>query len=44
LKCEDVNLLAAINNACQDKIDLEYKALAEEGSKAEELLKAIPGA
>ena len=44
MKCEDINLLAEINNKCQEIIDAEYKKLTEEASEAEKLLKAIPGA
>jgi hypothetical protein len=44
MDCEDVNLLAEINNTCQEKIDAEYKILQDEAKKAEDLLKAIPGA
>jgi hypothetical protein len=42
MDCEDMNLLATINNAVQEKIELEYKKLAEEAKASEELLKAIP--
>ena len=42
LKCEDMNLLATINNTCQEKIDEEYKKLADEAGKAEAALKALP--
>jgi hypothetical protein len=43
LDCEDVNLLAEVNNMCQEKIQVEYDALAKEAKTAEDLLKAIPG-
>jgi tRNA G26 N,N-dimethylase Trm1 len=42
MDCEDMNLLAEINNVCQSKIEAEYKKLAEEAKASEELLKAIP--
>ena len=42
MDCEDTNLLACINNTCQEKIEAEYKKLAEEAKASEELLKAIP--
>jgi hypothetical protein len=42
LKCEDMNLLAEINNNCQEAIEAEYKALAGEAQKAEDILKALP--
>ena len=42
MKCEDMNVLAEVNNKAQEEIDKEYKALAEEAKKAEDILKAIP--
>jgi hypothetical protein len=41
MKCEDINVVAAVNNEAQRVIDVEYKALSEEAKKAETALKAL---
>ena len=39
LECDDVNLIAEVNNKAQEVIDAEYKKLADEAKKAEDILK-----
>jgi hypothetical protein len=41
LKLEDINVLAIVNNTAQDTIEIEYKKLAEEAKKAEDILKNL---
>ena len=40
LDLEDMNVLAIVNNTCQQKIEAEYQSLADEAKKAEADLKA----
>jgi len=42
MKCEDLNIIADINNRCREEIDKEYKKLSEEASAAETILKTPP--
>jgi hypothetical protein len=44
MKLEDMNVLASVNNLAQDAIEAEYKALAEEAKKAEDILKGVQAA
>jgi hypothetical protein len=41
LECDDLNLIADINNKAQEVIEVEYKKLAQEAQKAEDILKAV---
>jgi hypothetical protein len=42
LKIEELNLLAEVNNKCQEAIDKEYKKLNEEATKAKGELEKLP--
>jgi|ERR1017187_604469 hypothetical protein len=44
MRCEDMNVLAEVNNKAQEAIEAEYKKLAEEGKKAEDILKSVQAA
>lgn len=41
MKAEDVNLIAAVNNACIAAVDKEYEVLKNSASQAEAALKAF---